>query len=97
MTVTVVAHACCSATINTQTLTSPLTYQITYSNTFSTILSFIMHSDSASSAANNPMFCGTKAYATDQTWLTVTTPADPVTQQFQLNVGTNDYTLAATY
>jgi len=81
MTATVI-NACCTATINSQTLTSPLTYQITHSTAASTVLSFTMNSDSAGTAASNPMLCGTKAYLTGKTWLSVTTPADPLTQQF---------------
>jgi len=59
-----------------------LTYQITYNTEASTILSFMMNSDSAGDAASNAMLCGTKEYATGKTWLSVTTPADPLTQQF---------------
>jgi len=43
------------------------------------------------------VFCGAKKYATGKTWLSVTTPSDPATQNFQLVIATNDYTLAATY
>ena len=43
------------------------------------------------------MVCGIKTYSTGLAWLTVLAPADPLTQNFQLQVTTNDYTLAGTY
>lgn len=56
-----------------------------------------MHKDSVATAKGNNMLCEVKTYTTDQPWLTVLTPANPATQQFQLQVTTNDYTLANTY
>ena len=38
-----------------------------------------------------------KVYSTGLPWLTVLTPVDPLTENFQLQVTTNDYTLAGTY
>ena len=43
------------------------------------------------------MFCGSKQYSTGYNWLTVVVPADPATQNFKLQIATNDYTLASTY
>ena len=57
----------------------------------------MMNADSAGQAASNSMKCGLKTYSTGFSWLTVLAPADPLTQNFQLQVTTNDYTLAGTY
>jgi hypothetical protein len=43
------------------------------------------------------MLCGVKKYSTGLAWLTVITPADPLTQNFLLQVTTNDYTKANIY
>ena len=43
------------------------------------------------------MFCGVKSYSTGLTWLTVIAPSDPLTGHFELQVTTNDYTLANTH
>jgi len=56
-----------------------------------------MNTDSAGEAAGNPVLCGVKSYSTGKTWLSISTPADPATQQFQLKISTNDYTLATTH
>jgi len=56
-----------------------------------------MNEDNIGTMFTNPMQCGVKTYATDYAWLSVLTPADPATQQFQLQIATNDYTLATTY
>jgi len=60
-------------------------------------MSFMMNSDSTGVDAGDPLICGAKKYSTGKTWLTVTTPADPVTQQFKLVISTNDYSIASTY
>ena len=57
----------------------------------------MMNADSAGQAAINPMKCGLKTYSTGLAWLSVLSPANPLTQNFQLQVTTNDYTLAETY
>ena len=58
---------------------------------------FLMNADSAGTDSSNPLQCGIKSYSTGLTWLTVLAPADPLTQNFQLRVTTNDYNLAGTY
>lgn len=83
--------------MSTATITSPLTYQIVFSAAPYTLTSFTMNADNIGTMFTNPMFCGVKTYATGLTWLSVLTPADPATQQFQLQIATNDYTLATTY
>lgn len=88
---------CCSTKINPQTLPSSLTYQITYSTAPNLIMSFMMNTDSASVDTGNSLVCGAKKYSTGRTWLTITTPADPVTQQFRLMIATNDYSIASTH
>ena len=86
-----------SNAIISQTL-SPVPFQISYSVTTPvSILSFMMHTDSVGMAHSNIMFCGVKNYSTGLTWLTVLTPADPLTQNFELQVTTNNYNLANTY
>jgi hypothetical protein len=57
----------------------------------------MMHTDTVGAAQSLPMLCGVKSYSTGLAWLTVLTPADPLTQNFELQVTTNDYTLANTY
>ena len=42
-------------------------------------------------------FCGLKTYSTGLPWLTVLAPADPLTQDFQLQVSTNDFNLAGNH
>ena len=92
-----VLHVCATSVISTQTLT-PTPYQIDFTvTTAQTILSFTMHQDSAGIAAPNDMLCEIKTYTTDQPWLTVLAPADPLTGNFELQVTTNDYLLAGTY
>ena len=39
------------------------------------------------------MLCGIKSYSTGLPWLTVLVPTDPLTQNFELQVTTNDYNL----
>ena len=56
-----------------------------------------MNTDTTGVAQSSPMLCGIKTYSTGLSWLTVLAPADPLTQNFQLRVTTNDYTLAGTY
>jgi hypothetical protein len=56
-----------------------------------------MNTDTVGVAKSSPMLCGVKKYSTGFTWLTVVTPADPLTQNYLLQVTTNDYTLANTY
>jgi len=75
-----VSNACCTTTINSQTLSTPSAYQIAFAGTASTVLSFMMNTDSAGVAASNPMLCGTKTYTPNKTWLSVVTPADPATE-----------------
>lgn len=43
------------------------------------------------------MICGVKTYSTGLPWLSVLTPADPATQNFELQVYTNDPLLTGTY
>lgn len=62
-----------------------------------TITSFTMNTDSVSTTFTDLMFCGLKTYSTGLAWLSVLTPADPVTQNFELQVSTNDPVLAGTY
>ena len=57
----------------------------------------MMNTDTTGVAQSSPMLCGIKTYSTGLSWLTVLAPADPLTQNFQLRVTTNDYTLAGTY
>ena len=57
----------------------------------------MMNADSEGTAFSNPLLCGIKTYSTGLSWLTVLAPADPLTQNFQLRITTNDYTLAGTY
>jgi hypothetical protein len=56
-----------------------------------------MNSDNIGTIFTNPIFCGAKKYATGYGWLTAVAPADPATQEFSLQIATNDYTLATTY
>jgi hypothetical protein len=56
-----------------------------------------MHQDSAGITQNNNMVCEVKTYSTGLPWLSVYQPADPLTQNFELRVTTNDYTLAGTH
>ena len=62
-----------------------------------TVTSFTMNTDSVSTAKTNQMFCGLKTYSTGLAWLSVMTPADPVNQNFELQISTNDPVLAGTY
>ncbi len=43
------------------------------------------------------MSCGLKKYSTALTWLSVKVPSNPLTEQFELQVTSNDYNLANTY
>jgi hypothetical protein len=56
-----------------------------------------MHTDTQGEFQNNPMLCGEKFYSTGLLWLTVLSPADPLSQNFELQVTTNDYLLAGVY
>jgi len=56
-----------------------------------------MNTDTAGVTADNPLVCGAKKYLTNKPWLSVTTPADPATQEFQLVIASNDYSIASTY
>ena len=56
-----------------------------------------MNTDTTGVAQSSPLFCGVKSYSTGLTWLTVLTPADPLTQNFKLQVTTNNYALANTH
>ena len=52
-----------------------------------------MHTDTISIGANVADFCGIKTYTSDQPWLTILTPANPLTEDFQIQVATNDFSL----
>jgi hypothetical protein len=56
-----------------------------------------MNSDTVGAALSSPMVCGLKAYSTGFSWLTVLSPADPLSQTFELQVNTNDFNLADTF
>jgi hypothetical protein len=56
-----------------------------------------MNSDTVGVAKGLPMLCGLKKYSTGLTWLTVKVSTDPLTENFELQVTTNDYRLAKTY
>ena len=56
-----------------------------------------MNTDTAGVTLGLPMVCGIKTYSTGLSWLKVVAPADPLTQNFELQVTTNDYNLAGTY
>ena len=56
-----------------------------------------MNTDTTGVAQNSPMFCGVKSYSTGLAWLTVLAPTDPINDNFELQVTTNDYALANTY
>lgn len=92
-----VSHQCCATSINPTNLATSLTYQIIFSAVPTVITSFMMNTDSAGVAAGNPMVCGAKKYSTGKPWLSVTTPANPATQEFQIVIATNDYSLASTH
>ena len=80
----IVVDRCPFTAINTQTLT-PASYQIQYSvTTPQTILSFPMNTDTYGLAYGTPLLCGPKKYITGIAWLSVLSPADPETQNFQL-------------
>ena len=86
--------------IDVRTITSPLDYQLVFAQTGPvTIASFMMNTDSAGTAASNAMLCGVKSYTPSPAlaWLSVLTPADPLTQNFEIQVSTNDYNLAGSY
>ena len=57
----------------------------------------MMNTDTVGVAKTSPLMCGLKSYSTGLAWLTVVTPADPLTQNFKLQVTTNNYALANTY
>ena len=57
----------------------------------------MMNTDTVGVNLSSPMFCGVKSYSTGLAWLTVVTPADPLTQNFKLQVTTNNYALANTH
>ena len=56
-----------------------------------------MHTDSVGQTHSSLTHCGVKSYSTGLAWLTVLTPADPLTEKFQLQVTTDDYLLASTH
>ena len=56
-----------------------------------------MNTDTTGVAQNSPMYCGVKSYSTGLTWLSVLTPTNPLIENFELQVTTNDYALANTY
>ena len=89
---------CMTSSIKLQALPAPTPFQINFTVTIPvTILSFMMNQDTEGIDKNNPMKCGIKSYSTGLTWLTVLAPSDPLTQNFMLQVTTNDYHLATTY
>ena len=57
----------------------------------------MMNTDTVGVAKNSPMLCGLKKFSTGLIWLTVKVPSDPSNQNFELQVTTNNYTLANTY
>jgi hypothetical protein len=57
----------------------------------------MMNEDSAGNAISNPLLCGLKTYLTSFAWLTDLSPADPLSENFSLQVTTNEYNLANTY
>ena len=56
-----------------------------------------MNTDTTGVAQSSLMFCGVKSYSTGLTWLSVLTPTNPLIENFELQVTTNDYALANTY
>jgi hypothetical protein len=56
-----------------------------------------MHQDTKGISFSNNMICEVKTYSTGLPWLSVYTPANPLTQNLELRVTTNDKLLAGTY
>ena len=92
--VVTVLNPCSGTVVQPLTLGTPTDYQIDFTVTTPvTILSFMMNTDSVGIAQSDPMICGIKSYSTGLPWLTVLVPTDPLTQNFELQVTTNDYNL----
>jgi hypothetical protein len=56
----------------------------------------MMNTDTVGAASNSPIICGVKSYSTGFSWLKIITPADPLSQTFELQVNTDNYNLADT-
>lgn len=44
-----------------------------------------------------PLICGVKTYSTGLNWISVIAPNDPLTENFQLQINSNDLSLAGTH
>ena len=83
----VVQDPCIGAVIDPQTITSPLDYQLVFGQLGPiTLTTWMMNTDSAGNALFDPMFCGVKTYtpSANGAWISVLTPADPLSQPYQL-------------